>query len=119
MRWGAQRSCRFVEGKSLVIGYDGGVSPCYALMHSYTYYIFGRRKQVRRYVLGNVLEEDLGSIWMSEEYVRFRVKVGIFDFPSCVDCRLACDLAERNEDCWGNDPSCADCLWAHDIIRCP
>lgn len=38
---------------------------------------------------------------------------------TCVDCGLACDLAERNEDCWMNNPSCADCLWASDIIRCP
>jgi tungsten cofactor oxidoreducase radical SAM maturase len=119
MQWGARRNCRFVEGKSLVIGHDGGVSPCYALMHSYTYYIFGRRKEVKRYILGNVLENPISSIWMSEEYVRFRNRVRMFDFPSCVDCGLACDLAERNEDCWANNPSCADCLWASDIIRCP
>ncbi|MGQ9585737.1 MAG: hypothetical protein ACUVXG_10090 [Anaerolineae bacterium] len=40
-------------------------------------------------------------------------------FPSCVDCGAACDYAEQNEDCWGNVPSCADCLWAQDVVRCP
>ena len=119
MRWGAERRCRFVEDKALVIGWDGKVSPCYALMHSYPYYIFNRKKQVKRYVLGDIHQEKLMSIWMSKEYVRFRAKVRIFDFPSCVDCGLACDIAENNEDCYTNAPSCADCLWAQDIIRCP
>lgn len=119
MQWGAQKNCRFVESKSLVIGQSGVVSPCYALMHSYTYFIFGRKKQVQRYVLGNIFESSISSIWKSEEYFKFRNKVRVFDFPSCVDCGLACDLAERNEDCWTNNPSCADCLWACNIIRCP
>jgi len=119
MRWGAERRCRFVEDKAYVIGWDGKVSPCYALMHSYPYYIFNRKKQVRRYVLGDIHQEKLMSIWMSEEYVKFRAKVRAFDFPSCVDCGLACDIAENNEDCYTNSPSCADCLWAQDIIKCP
>ncbi len=121
MNWGAERRCRFVADKALVIGWDGGVSPCYALLHSYPYYIFGRRKQVTRYTLGNVNQSTLAEIWRSEDYVRFRDHVSHFDFPSCVDCDLrdSCDLAEVNEGCWGWCPSCADCLWAQDIVRCP
>ncbi|MGQ9585736.1 MAG: SPASM domain-containing protein [Anaerolineae bacterium] len=56
VKWGAHRYCRFVGTRSLVVGWDGGVSPCYALMHSYPYYIYGRRKEVTRYVLGKVPE---------------------------------------------------------------
>jgi len=119
MKWGAQRRCRFIENRALVIGWDGGVSPCYALMHSYPYYIYGRHKEVSRYVLGKVPEQSLAEIWTSDEYVSFRAKVREMRFPSCVDCGLACTFAEENEDCWGNAPSCADCLWAQDIIRCP
>lgn len=119
MKWGARRRCRFIEDRALVIGWDGGVSPCYALMHSYPYYIYSRLKNVSRYVLGNVREQPLADIWSSEEYVRFRAKVRDFRFVSCVDCGLACTYAEENEDCWGNAPSCADCLWAQDIVRCP
>jgi tungsten cofactor oxidoreducase radical SAM maturase len=118
-RWGARRQCRFVEGKGLVIGWDGGVSPCYALMHSYPYFIFGRRKHVSRYVLGNVNRTPLADIWTGEEYVLFRARVGIFQFPSCVDCGADCDYARHNDDCWGNAPSRADCLWAQEIIQCP
>jgi len=117
--WGANRRCRFVNEKGVVIGRDGGVSPCYALMHSYPYYIFGDRKEVTRYVLGNVNETPLQEIWKSREYVLFRANVRDFRFPSCVDCGLNCDIRQQNDDCWANTPSCADCLWAQDIIRCP
>jgi tungsten cofactor oxidoreducase radical SAM maturase len=119
MKWGAARQCRFVHESSIVIGWDGMVSPCYALMHSYLYYIYGRRKEVKRYVLGSVNERSLAEIWTSEEDVNFRAKVHDFRFPSCVDCGMDCTYAQENSDCWGNDPSCADCLWAQDILQCP
>ena len=118
-RWGADRRCRFVRDKGLVIGWDGGVSPCYALLHSYPSYILGDRKKVSRYVLGNVRDSSLADIWKSREYVLFRSNVTDFRFPSCVDCGLNCDLREQNEDCYANEHSCADCLWAQDFIRCP
>ncbi len=122
MHWGAERRCRFVQDRAVVIGCDGGVSPCYALSHNYSYFtIDGRKKQVSRYVLANVNKQSLAEIWMSEEYVRFRSEVRGFHFPSCPDCDLreGCDLRESNEGCWGWNPSCADCLWAQDIVRCP
>ena len=122
MHWGAERRCRFVQDRAIVVGWDGSVSPCYALSHNYQYFtVDGRKKQVSRYTLGNVNEESLSEIWMSEEYVRFRSEVRGFHFPSCPDCELreGCDLRGRNEACWGWNPSCADCLWAQDIVRCP
>jgi tungsten cofactor oxidoreducase radical SAM maturase len=122
MHWGANRRCRFVKDKSIVVGWDGGISPCYALSHNYNYFaIDGKQKQVSRYMLGNVKDESLADIWMSEEYARFRSEVNAYYFPSCPDCDLreTCDLRERNEGCWGWNPSCADCLWSQDIIRCP
>ncbi len=122
MHWGAERRCRFVRDHSIVVGWDGQISPCYALSHNYSYYaIDGRQKHVKRYQLGNVHDSSLAEIWMSEEYVRFRSEVNLFHFPSCPDCdlRATCDLRENNEGCWGWNPSCADCLWAQDIVRCP
>jgi len=122
MHWGAERRCRFVQDRATVVGCDGGVSPCYALSHNYSYFaVDGRKKNVSRYVLGKVSEQGLAEIWMSEEYVRFRSEVKAFHFPSCPDCDLreGCDLRERNAACWGWNPSCADCLWAQDIVRCP
>ncbi len=122
MHWGAERRCRFVQNKSIVVGWDGAVTPCYALSHNYSYFaIDGCQKQVSRYPLGNVNAQTLADIWMSEEYVRFRGEVGVFHFPSCPNCDLreTCNLRDRNEGCWGLNPSCADCLWAQDIVRCP
>jgi tungsten cofactor oxidoreducase radical SAM maturase len=122
MHWGAEQRCRFVQDRSAVIGWDGGVSPCYALSHTYSYLaIDGRRKQVARYVLGNITQCSLLDIWTAEDYCRFRNEVRDFRFPSCPDCDLreTCDLREQNQGCWGWNPSCADCLWAQDIVRCP
>jgi tungsten cofactor oxidoreducase radical SAM maturase len=122
MHWGAERRCRFVQDHATVVGWDGGVTPCYALSHNYSYYaIDGCQKQVSRYILGNVNERSLLDIWASEEYTRYRSDVKAFRFPSCPDCDLreTCDLRLKNNACWGWNPSCADCLWAQGIIRCP
>jgi tungsten cofactor oxidoreducase radical SAM maturase len=122
MHWGAEQRCRFVGDRATVVGWDGAVIPCYALAHNYSYLtIDGRRKQVARYVLGELTQQSLQEIWTSEDYCRFRNEVRDFHFPSCPDCdlRASCDLRERNEGCWGWNPSCADCLWAQDIVRCP
>ena len=122
MHWGAERRCKFVQDQAIVVGWDGGVSPCYALSHNYSYYtIDGIKKQVERYILGNVNNQLLADIWMSEDYVRFRSEVKAYHFPSCPDCDLreTCDLRQKNEGCWGWNPSCADCLWSQGIVRCP
>lgn len=117
--WGAERWCPFVNNKRTMVGRDGGVSPCPALMRSYRYFIFGDEKRVKRYLLGNVNHRPLADTWTSEEYVLFRSKVTDFRFPSCVDCGANCDLRQGNADCYANEVSCADCLWAQDILRCP
>jgi MoaA/NifB/PqqE/SkfB family radical SAM enzyme len=122
MHWGAERRCRFIKDRAAVVGWDGGVAPCYALSHNYRYFtIDGRHKKVDRYLLGNVHEQYLLDIWCSEEYVCFRSEVQAFHFPSCPDCDLreTCDLREKNLGCWGWNPSCADCLWAQNIVLCP
>ncbi|HXG23024.1 MAG TPA: tungsten cofactor oxidoreductase radical SAM maturase [Chthonomonadales bacterium] len=122
MHWGAERKCRFIQDHAMVVGWDGGVAPCYALSHNYSYYtIDGVRKQVERYLLGNVNDQLLADIWQSEDYVRFRSEVKVYHFPSCPNCDLreSCDLRKQNQACWGWNPSCADCLWAQGIIRCP
>jgi MoaA/NifB/PqqE/SkfB family radical SAM enzyme len=122
MHWGAEPRCRFVHDRAAVVGWDGAVLPCYALSHNYSYLaVDGRRKQVARYALGNVRAQSLLEIWTGEAYCRFRNEVRDVHFPSCPDCDLreTCDLREQNQACWGWDPSCADCLWAQDIIRCP
>lgn len=116
----ADGHCRFVERGSVVIAWDGEVSPCIALMHSYRCFVLDREKTIKRYSLGNVVTEDLVSIWNKAEFKSFRKRVLDFDFSPCVHCG-GCDFAESNqEDCFGNHfPTCGDCLWARNIIVCP
>jgi hypothetical protein len=89
-------------------------------MHSYTCYVLGREKAIRRYTLGNVNDKALLHIYAGEEYRRFRARVVEFDFSPCADCG-GCTLSESNEeDCYGNEfPVCGDCLWSRAIIQCP
>jgi Fe-coproporphyrin III synthase len=117
-----ERHCRFVEKKAMAINSQGEVSPCYAFMHNYTCYIMGRKKDMRAHSFGNVATRTLREIWTDPSYARFRWMVRSSHYPSCTDCRLVdgCPTAFNNEDdCWGNSPSCSDCLWARDIIICP
>mgnify|MGYP005845818857 CR=1 FL=1 len=118
-RQGVYSYCKFVCEGSIVVGWDGGLSPCVALMHSYPCYIMGRKKDIKRYTLGNVNQEDVTDVWQKEEFRRFRKLVQEFDFPPCTTC--ACELAESNEeDCYGNTfPVCGDCLWAKGVLQCP
>lgn len=117
-----ERSCAFIKNKACVITVNGDVTPCYNFAHTYRAYINAYEKTIYKYSFGNIHSEKLKDIWMKEEYVRFRNKVADFNFPSCIDCptREGCSYANTNEvDCYGNTPSCAECLWSRDIVRCP
>ncbi|VBB09611.1 radical sam [Lucifera butyrica] len=122
MKLRTERHCKFVNDKALCINYQGNISPCYALMHTYQCYIYGRKKQMYPCYLGNVNEKKLQEIWTDSGYVNFRLNVGNYHFPSCTDCKSldGCNYTESNEmDCWANSPSCAECLWARRMIACP
>jgi len=110
--------CPFINVGALAVAWDGVVSSCPPLMHSYTCYIMGRQKHIRRYEVGRLSQQSLREIWEEPAYAAFRQRVREFDFPPCTDC--GCDLAEKNEeDCFGNPfPVCGDCLWGRGIIRC-
>lgn len=91
-------------------------------MHSYQCFVYGREKEIKPCYLGNVNEKTLKEIWIEPGYVNFRHTVRNFRFPSCTDCKFleGCTMADDNEmDCWGNSPSCAECLWSRRIIACP
>ena len=112
--------CPFVDQRSTSVSWDGSVSPCLALMHSHTSYLFDIQRSVQRYRLGNVNQRPLMVIWRSDEYTSFRQKVEEFDFPPCTVC-ASCEMAEANqEDCFGSAfPTCGGCLWAQGVIQCP
>lgn len=122
MKLRTERYCKFVKDKSMSINFRGDVSPCYALMHSYTCYVYGREKKMHPCYLGNVNKKSLKEIWQERGYMNFRDAVEEFRFPSCTDCKGldGCNYTEDNAtDCWGSSPSCAECLWSRRIIACP
>ncbi|MBM7855838.1 tungsten cofactor oxidoreductase radical SAM maturase [Desulfohalotomaculum tongense] len=122
MKLRTERYCKFIEDKALVVNHKGFVAPCYALMHSYNCYIYGRIKEIYPFYLGNVTKKLLDQIWIEPAFINFRRTVNNFRFPSCTDCKFldGCSYVDNNEgDCWGNSPSCAECLWSRHLIVCP
>jgi Predicted Fe-S oxidoreductases len=112
--------CRFVGEGSLVISWDGEVSPCAALMHAYSCYVLGRKKDIKRYTVGNIEQDNITDLWDNQDFTNFRERVQRFDFAPCTHCG-GCEMAESNEeDCYDNTfPVCGDCLWAQGVIQCP
>jgi len=114
------RSCRFIRDRTTFIRWDGKVSPCMGLLHSYQTYLYGNERKIRSYTLGDISQRTLYEIWNSREYRKFRDKMREFDFSPCHVCG-GCSLLEKNEeDCYGNAfPACGGCLWAQGVIQCP
>lgn len=112
--------CPFIRQGSTAIAWDGNLSPCLPLMHQHQSYLLDIRRVVHRYVVGNIMEQDLLTLWESPEFVSFRKRVDEFDFAPCTVC-ASCEMVESNqEDCFGNKfPTCGGCLWAQGFIRCP
>jgi len=113
--------CPFIERGVTAIAWDGSLSPCLPLMHNHNSYLEKERKRLsRRYVVGNLSDQNLESLWMQPEYFSFRQRVQAFDFSPCTICG-GCDLSQQNEeDCFGNSfPTCGGCLWAQGVIQCP
>lgn len=122
MKIRTERYCNFIENKALAVTWEGNVAPCYALMHIYKCYIYGREKKMFPYHIANLKAKPLNDIWTDPGYARFRATVKEFAFPSCTDCKHldGCTYPDDNSgDCWANSPSCAECLWARRLILCP
>ncbi len=117
-----ERRCSFIEEDAAFISAEGDVIPCYRLSHSYLEYVFGREKQVVKHSFGNLKEKGLQAVWDSSPYVKYREHVLHGRYPSCIDCDFVdgCEyVTDSTAECWGNTPSCADCLWSRRIVICP
>ncbi len=112
--------CPFIRKGATAISWDGYVSPCLPLLHSYRSYIDEREHFRRRHRIGGLAESSLAGIWHSPDYVRFRESLEQFDFSPCTYCG-GCELSETNEsDCTGHlFPTCGGCLWARGLVQCP
>ncbi len=117
-----QRKCDFIEEKCMYIGVTGEVSPCYFLWHSFSCYIGGLKKSVKKWTFGNIHESDPIEIFNAPSYRQFVESVLRYDFPYCYDCNFAlCDLMELEDfiyDCFTNDIPCGACLWCGGLFNC-
>jgi len=117
-----ERHCDFVENNAIVIRWDGEICPCYRFLHTGKEVVNGRNKEIISNSFGNIENDSLLDIWNTKSYTYFRYKVENALFPCCTDCSLdtSCHYIESTQtDCWGNSPSCADCLWYRRILICP
>ena len=112
--------CPFVEAGATVVGWQGNVSPCLALLHDHTSFLHEKERRSRRYTVGRLEESGLVDLWNDPGYADFRDRVQGFRFSYCTVC-AGCELSVSNEeDCFGNThPTCGGCLWAQGLIRCP
>jgi MoaA/NifB/PqqE/SkfB family radical SAM enzyme len=112
--------CPFIKSGATAISWEGNLSPCLPLMHSYFSFLDDRRRASRRHVIGNLVERSLHDLWNTPEYMALRERVQAFTFSHCVFC-AGCELSWANEeDCRGNTfPTCGGCLWAQGVIQCP
>jgi len=112
--------CPFVHRGSTAIRWDGALSPCLPLMHTYDSYLDERVRRSCAYSFGTLAEHDLKTIWELPDYVSLRETLQSFTFSPCTYCN-SCEMANDNqEDCFGNIlPTCGGCLWAQGLIQCP
>jgi len=121
-KFSSEHRCAFVENEAVFITADGNIAPCYRFAHDGQEFVFGRKKKVRAYYFGNILEKNLTDIWNQYDYLDFRYRNYASRYPSCIDCDYVecCDYITTSEaDCRANEPSCADCLWCRELIECP
>jgi putative metalloenzyme radical SAM/SPASM domain maturase len=118
----AQRHCPFVEEDTLFVNWEGEVSPCYFLWHSYQVMRMGQAKVVKPVFFGNLLEKGLSNVWASEEFRGFREKVKAYEYPNCHSwCEKRCDYVLDDpfyQDCFINDIPCCDCHWNLGFLNC-
>ncbi|MGL4607752.1 MAG: radical SAM protein [Eubacteriaceae bacterium] len=117
-----ERRCPFIDKGYIYIDVNGEVISCYRLANTYDEYVFGQKKKVIKHSFGNLREHPLKDILNGHAYQSFWKTVYNNQYPSCVDCDLkeGCSLVEDTKyDCYFNTPSCGDCLWVRNFIRCP
>ncbi|AKN31683.1 radical SAM protein [Clostridium carboxidivorans P7] len=116
------RKCDFMENHAAFICASGDVAPCYRFSHHYTEYVFGRKKEIEKFIFGNIKNDTLLNIWNNIEYKNFRYRILNNKYPSCIDCDLVdgCDhVNDAESDCYGLSPTCGDCLWSREFVQCP
>jgi MoaA/NifB/PqqE/SkfB family radical SAM enzyme len=111
------RECPYRD--SVFVRADGVVSSCMSFAYSRREYVNAHYKDVEAFVVGDLRVEDLDNIF--ENLGQFeKLREDMENFPWCADCPYVrgCWFAERNLDCYTNQPSCSECLYSSGIAKC-
>jgi len=118
------RECLFVRDPSLFVAYDGALTPCYYLWHSYSNWLLGSEVRVNQRVFGRVPEDDPVQVWQSRDFARFRHDAVLEEYARCADCSVApCDHVQGfpapfAKDCYGQTVPCGSCPWSGGGFAC-
>lgn len=103
--------------RSLFIRSDSKISPCMQMAYSHIEFVNQREKFLNEFTLGSVLEgiEEVEANFTFFEKIRKEM-----DFPWCGDCShvFGCWFLANGMDCYGNAPSCSECLYSVGIAKC-
>jgi len=118
------RHCPYIDKNAMVIRHDGKVAPCFNFMYTHTLYINKHMRTEKEVIFGDLNYQSIREVWNSPEYTSFRGYLRDINrhVPWCGDCpysSLECWFTRSNEmDCYGNKPSCSECLYSVDIAKC-
>ncbi|WP_456467943.1 radical SAM/SPASM domain-containing protein [Archaeoglobus sp.] len=111
------RECPYKN--SIFVRADGEVSSCMSFAYTHSEYVNAHWKKVENFTVGNIVHQDIDEI---KECLRNfeELREDMENFPWCADCPYVegCWYAERNLDCYANQPSCSECLYSNGIAKC-
>jgi len=119
-----ERSCPYIENKTMAVRSDGKVSPCQEFLYAHPIYVNAHKKSMDEVIFGDITKESVKEIWCQETYVNFRKvrKNMAGKVPWCGDCpysTLGCFYTlTNNVDCYANSPTCNECLYSANLAQC-
>lgn len=118
-----KRSCDYMEKEISFLKANSEVAPCMLYAYEHDEYLNFHYKRIKKISYGNVTEKNLEEIWKNKNYIEFREERKNFDnIPWCGECvysTLDCWYVNSNEvDCYGNSPTCNECLFSCGIAKC-
>lgn len=118
------RSCPYVNKKTMVVRSDGIVVPCLEFMYPHPLYLNMHVKKIYDVPFGDLKREKVEDVWNKEVYIKFRDVRRNFaeNIPWCGDCpysTLKCFFTETNKlDCYANTPACSECVYSVTLAQC-
>lgn len=118
------RACPYARRKVAAVRWDGKVSPCQEYLYDHYLYVNKHGKLFKARFFGDLNKGSLKEIWRGRDYAEFREKLNRLPetVPWCGDCpysTLKCWFVDSNDvDCYGNSPSCSECIYSTGMAKC-